>query len=238
MSGLSEWDPERPLLLHIGQGALKMVFGLEAYRPSGPEPSPAWIVMRSGNDSFLEVWDSETGRLVHTLCGHDINVWSLATYALPCDGRPRIATGDRAGVLRLWDGDSGEALQVMADAHPGQGVTALCVYYEPGEGKPRLVSGGAVHGSLGSSTLSSWYRVVQGRSLNAGLLSVLNRPSRRSRCRVLRWGAQGLGRGVGPARAHPGGPGRGGPGAMWVHLGGRRAAATGGWGGAGQDAGV
>ena len=60
-------------------------------------------IASGGDDTGIRVWDTETGRPVHTLEGHTENV---LCGAYSPDGT-RFVSGSKGGTLRLWDARSG-----------------------------------------------------------------------------------------------------------------------------------
>jgi WD40 repeat protein len=72
-----------------------------------------------GDDMLVNVWDAADGRLLTTLQGHAVEtpqgyVSALYTVAATPDGK-HLASGDRAGVVRVWDVsevDAGTAREV------------------------------------------------------------------------------------------------------------------------------
>jgi WD40 repeat protein len=127
-------------MLHNCTGEFMCVDSLAALlRPSATGPPQACVVLCVGYAGILETWDTNLGEHLHSL-GHTCAITCLATYTLPPEDRPRIASTDEKGNLRLWDGEDG---RLVADqiAHPYHHCNDLGVYYEPTEGRPRLVTG-------------------------------------------------------------------------------------------------
>ncbi len=58
----------------------------------------------------IEVWDTSTGRLLHTLTGHKDIVWSVAFSS---DGKTLVSGGDDKNI-RFWDVASGKELRRVA----------------------------------------------------------------------------------------------------------------------------
>jgi hypothetical protein len=116
--------------------------GLRIYAPSN-ESAPrllASLLVDSGSTPRprLAVWDLISGAFLR---GFEADVWSLATYHRPSDGRPRIAVGVAGGELVIYDGDDFVVLGT-AQSHPEtDGVTQLAAVEIPGSGATRLVSG-------------------------------------------------------------------------------------------------
>jgi WD40 repeat protein len=61
----------------------------------------------------VQVWDLDSGKLLHTLTGHHGTVWAVAISA---DGR-RALTGGDDQMVQVWDLDSGELLRTMPGHH-------------------------------------------------------------------------------------------------------------------------
>jgi WD40 repeat protein len=76
--------------------------------------SPDGSVLAAGDSGWAEefpvrLWDAASGELRRTLSGHTKDVDGLAFTP---DGRI-LASGDWAGLIRLWDVSTGEPLQVL-----------------------------------------------------------------------------------------------------------------------------
>ncbi|MBW8483161.1 WD40 repeat domain-containing protein, partial [Actinomadura parmotrematis] len=66
---------------------------------------------------------------------------AVCAYTTP-DGQPRLATGGDDRTVRIWDPETGTALNVL-HGHNGL-VNAVCAYTTP-DGQPRLATGGSDH---------------------------------------------------------------------------------------------
>jgi WD40 repeat protein len=84
-----------------------------ALRPDGR------LVGRAGTEAHgIDLLDTSTGRVVHTLKGHADSVWGLA---FDRDGR-RLASGGSDGAVIVWDASTGEALaRLGGEATRGEG---------------------------------------------------------------------------------------------------------------------
>ena len=57
------------------------------------------LLVTGGNDNLAKIWNLGSGELLHTLSGHEKNVYSVAFHpTLNC-----VLTGDLAGVVNEWD---------------------------------------------------------------------------------------------------------------------------------------
>jgi WD40 repeat protein len=65
------------------------------------------VLITGSNDGTVRIWDPATGKCRHVLRGHEQWSWPVA---LSPSGR-ELATGDAAGVLRMWDIGSGRLLR-------------------------------------------------------------------------------------------------------------------------------
>jgi WD40 repeat protein len=72
-------------------------------------------LISAGDDMLVKVWETETGKLVRTLDGHDKktpqgHVTALYALAISPDGK-QIASGDRIGGVRVWELESGKLVK-------------------------------------------------------------------------------------------------------------------------------
>src|SRR5262249_12016964 len=68
-----------------------------------------------GDDMLVKLWDTDSGKLVRTLAGHETrtpqgHVTALYTVAVSPDGK-HIASGDRHGTVIVWEADTGQVVQ-------------------------------------------------------------------------------------------------------------------------------
>jgi WD40 repeat protein len=87
-----------------------------------------------GDDCVLRMWNSETGKLVREMKGHEGGVFCIDVSP---DGR-LAATGGADGTLRLWDLSTGDELSKIG---PAKGIVA-CARFSP-DGK-LIVAGGGI----------------------------------------------------------------------------------------------
>lgn len=71
-------------------------------------------LVTGGNDKLVNIWDVESGKLLHTLEGHQQRV----TQARFVDNDKRIVTASMDATVRLWDSVSGNLVQTISD-HEG-----------------------------------------------------------------------------------------------------------------------
>jgi WD40 repeat protein len=116
--------------------------------PSPDGAAPHIVTAPFELNNPIDVWDSDTGALTHSLTDHAGCVRALLSYELePGQGQIRLASAHGhggEGMLVLWAVD--EAFRQVASvlAHPG-GLTSLLLLENGGperESRPRLVSGG------------------------------------------------------------------------------------------------
>ena len=91
------WDAEKGgEALAILRGHTREVYAV-AFSPSAERP---WVAS-GGEDSRVNVWDSRTGKLVHSFRGHTGLVSDLAFSPDP-DGR-LLVSGSRDKTVKVWD---------------------------------------------------------------------------------------------------------------------------------------
>jgi WD40 repeat protein/tRNA A-37 threonylcarbamoyl transferase component Bud32 len=103
-----------------------------AYRPDGQRLASAGG--QPGGPAAVKIWDTASGRLLHTLQGHKNRIAALAYSP---SGR-YIATGGGStfdAKVRLWDADSGELLATIADhaEHGGQAYVTGVAFHPSGQ---------------------------------------------------------------------------------------------------------
>jgi WD40 repeat protein len=99
------WDVEGRKLLHRLRGHTAAIQAT-AFTPDGQR------VVTGSNDTTLRLWRVADGGLIAELKGHKEKIWrALAVRSV--DGM--IASGDFAGEIRLWDGNTGLYLRTLAN---------------------------------------------------------------------------------------------------------------------------
>jgi hypothetical protein len=129
-----------PVLLRRLEGAFYGRFASASFvQSTGEPPRPLLLAASVPGLRYIEVWDTQTGRMVKNLEGVTVILpHAHAAYELP-DHRPRIFAGDKDGRFIIFDGDS------LEKAHEGrldgQGVRACYVFKTLDGDRPRIVSG-------------------------------------------------------------------------------------------------
>jgi WD40 repeat protein len=95
-------------------------------------PSSELVATWARYEADANLWDAVTGELVATLEGQRSSMWDVAFSP---SGR-YLATVDFEGVVRLWEGQSGRLLSLVADL-PGY---ATAVDFAPGESEILVVT--------------------------------------------------------------------------------------------------
>jgi WD40 repeat protein len=116
--------------------------------PSADGTAPRIVTGPYEENQPIDVWDSDTGVLTHSLTGHEGDVRALVAFELePGHGHVRLASAhgmEGGGMLVLWAVDEDFRQLATVHAHRG-GVTSLLLLDKgvpEGEGRPRLVSAG------------------------------------------------------------------------------------------------
>ncbi len=107
-----------------------------AFSPDGQK------ILSGSEDSTVRLWDTESGKLLHTFSGHTSSVTAIAFSP---DGQ-KILSGSYDNTVRLWDTESGKLLHTFS-GHT-EGVYAIA--FSP-DGKQILSSG-----SWGDNTVRLW----------------------------------------------------------------------------------
>src|SRR5262249_41961758 len=76
-------------------------------------------------DKTVNVWDADTGAVIHSLRGHTASTDSVAFSR---DGR-RIASGSADGTVKVWDATSGDERLTLRN--PGVGLPLESVVFGP-----------------------------------------------------------------------------------------------------------
>lgn len=105
------WDIATRSLRHSLRGHTDYIYAV-AFTPDSGR------VVTGSFDHSLRLWEVASGALIQDLTGHRDKVQSVAVAA---DGS--IASGDRSGEIRRWDGSSGKLQRVLAN--PGTVVGSL-----------------------------------------------------------------------------------------------------------------
>lgn len=79
-------------------------------------------VMTSASDHSLRVWDSQTGKLIHSLCEHKDDAFVIEAH--PFDSR-LVFTGGHDGYIIVWDIVRGVMVNKFHNLIEGQGVGAI-----------------------------------------------------------------------------------------------------------------
>jgi WD40 repeat protein/transcriptional regulator with XRE-family HTH domain len=86
-----------------------------------PDGNRVAIAFDTGNaPGVAQIWDTGSNQLLLSLSGHKAGVWGLAYSP---DGK-HIATGDNAGVVKVWDAETGKELFTLEHS-PGSKIRAL-----------------------------------------------------------------------------------------------------------------
>ncbi len=91
----------------------------------------AHLLVTAGYDKTVKLWDSRQGAgaaVAATLTGHEAPILSLALRAQDATATFSIASGDRSGSLRIWDGSVAAPVGTLS-GHKGH-VTAVAWYDE------------------------------------------------------------------------------------------------------------
>jgi WD40 repeat protein len=96
-------------------------------------PSGGQLAVAS-DDLTVKVWDTETGRRLFTLPGHERDIHSVVFSS---DGR-HIASGGLDTLIRIWDADTGR-LRIALENHYGRGYVMAMAFSPDGK---RLASAG------------------------------------------------------------------------------------------------
>jgi hypothetical protein len=138
-------EPLQPLVR--SQGTSTHINSL-AVIPSADGTAPRIVTGPYEEDQPIDVWESNTGAVTHSLVDHEGDVRALVAFELePGHGHVRLASAhgmEGGGMLVLWAVDEDFRQLAAVHAHRG-GVTRLLLLDKgdpEGEGRPRLVSGG------------------------------------------------------------------------------------------------
>jgi WD40 repeat protein len=83
---------------------------IDVYTFRLPRPDGRTLIISSGNDETVRVWDFDGGEHLHHLTGHTSGVSSVAALPRP-DGRTVIISGGSDDqTVWVWDPDGGEQL--------------------------------------------------------------------------------------------------------------------------------
>jgi hypothetical protein len=111
-----------------------MVKVATSYATSGGQQR---LVTGSWNTPGLQIWSAETGEHVGDIeCPPRLDVRAYTASA-----GPRVAAACHDGELRIFDGDTFAMLHCVKANRIGV-CYPLCVYYDPTDGRPRLVTAG------------------------------------------------------------------------------------------------
>jgi WD40 repeat protein len=131
---LQMYDPEAGSALHCLEGHLSAIQDLACIASSSAAPHHPRVVSAC-YDRTVKVWDGETGEWLADLGRHTGPVRSVAVWKEHTGGRDRIALGDDAGRIKIWDG---EALTLLHDLEGGHAVKKLSAF-RSAEGPARLL---------------------------------------------------------------------------------------------------
>ncbi len=111
--------PDRPYLALAEKALYEAVFNLRehlvieghknpilhaAFSPDGSK-----VVIVTGNENLVRLWDSKTGKLLVVLKGHEHHV----NHAIFSPDGQRVLTSSKDGTARLWEAKTGKLLFVM-----------------------------------------------------------------------------------------------------------------------------
>ncbi|KAL8711965.1 MAG: hypothetical protein Q9220_003661 [cf. Caloplaca sp. 1 TL-2023] len=94
------------------------------FSPNNERPLPPRYMLTSALDSTIRLWDTTTGKCLHTYFGHLEGVWALAADTL------RIVSGAEDRMVKVWDPKKGYERTFTGHAGPvtciGLGDSRLC----------------------------------------------------------------------------------------------------------------
>jgi WD40 repeat protein len=133
------------------------------------------VAVSFSRSNLVVVCDPMTGQQLGQLAGHASAIVGLVAYTLP-DGSPRLASADKDGHVRLWDGESLAALHCF-QATP-QGVSGLLAYRDGVDERPRLFCGHTDGGASvwGGESGEAVFLISSG-AVNAPVRTLLHTPS-------------------------------------------------------------
>jgi WD40 repeat protein len=99
------YDPEAGSVLHYLEGHADAITDLACIASSSAAPHHPRVVSGS-DDGFAKVWDGETGEWLAELRGEGSQMMAVAVWKEHTGGHDRIATSDRHGRVKVFDGEA------------------------------------------------------------------------------------------------------------------------------------
>lgn len=131
------WDLESYFIVQRLKGHLGLVNALDVMETK----SGKLLIISAGQDKRIRLWCTETYQLIRAMNGaHENEIWSLKWISQTTTTTSYIVSGDRGGVIKIWNADDDDDYSLVSTLNNGHTRTVYSLNVCESNGTLILVS--------------------------------------------------------------------------------------------------